>query len=346
MPKKQTTKRKETQTPNPRKSIAKLRKTKEKRAKRQKKIWTDDEDTQLLKLIHEYGAARWSTIANFMPGRQGKQCRERWHNHLNPEIRKCDWQEEEEWVLYLLHKLYGNKWAILAQMISGRTDNAIKNHWNSIMKRKVRVYEGRLKKTLEGFVVSENMDENTLEEKLLIRIAKGEFDNKSCRKGRKRNYSSFFEKNQLQDFVVKKPEPVHLPEKEVEENKANISIVYEISSPVAVHKISSYESLFDTKTPNNADDKENCDIRITSYNKDFDNFYCSVNGKNLYSNENLMLNKNSELSISKNSNIGFAYHTPSKRIFETSNAKYMGFRTPERPVNLFSSVNSLQKPWY
>ena len=68
------------------KSARRLKKTKNSPVKRQKKIWTDSEDEQLLKLIQDYGAAKWSTIANFMPGRQGKQCRERWHNRRDHRV--------------------------------------------------------------------------------------------------------------------------------------------------------------------------------------------------------------------------------------------------------------------
>ncbi|KAG2300579.1 hypothetical protein Bca4012_012305 [Brassica carinata] len=102
--------------------------------------WTKEEDEMIVQLIQKYGPKKWSTIARFLPGRIGKQCRERWHNHLNPAINKEAWTQEEELVLIRAHQIYGNRWAELTKFLPGRSDNGIKNHWHSAVKKKLDSY--------------------------------------------------------------------------------------------------------------------------------------------------------------------------------------------------------------
>ena len=106
--------------------------------------WTLHEDNQLRRLVDELGHRKWSFIASKMHGRRGKQCRDRWLNHLKPDIRRGEWTAEEERILVEGHRMLGTRWAALAKLLPGRPENAIKNHWHATLRCKWAQRGGRI----------------------------------------------------------------------------------------------------------------------------------------------------------------------------------------------------------
>ena len=107
---------------------------------RGKGSWTAEEDAILISK-HAHFGRKWSQISRFLPGRAGKQCRERYVNHLDPALKKgAEWTDDEEAILISLHKNHGNKWTLIANQLPGRSDNDVKNHFNSTISRKFQVH--------------------------------------------------------------------------------------------------------------------------------------------------------------------------------------------------------------
>ena len=105
--------------------------------------WSDSEDSLLIELVGKFGFASWTSISESLEEqggfrRSGKQCRERYHNHLDSRVVKDSWSVKEEQTLFACQSELGNKWSEIAKYLPGRTDNSIKNHFYSMLRKFIR----------------------------------------------------------------------------------------------------------------------------------------------------------------------------------------------------------------
>ncbi|XP_042503812.1 transcription factor MYB82-like [Macadamia integrifolia] len=114
-----------------------------------KGAWTAEEDQKLAQYIEVHGAKKWKVVA-IKAGldRCGKSCRLRWLNYLRPNIKRGNISDQEEDLILRLHKLLGNKWSLIAGRLPGRTDNEIKNYWNSHLSKKVNQKQKQMERSI------------------------------------------------------------------------------------------------------------------------------------------------------------------------------------------------------
>ncbi|KAL9253375.1 Transcription factor WER-like protein [Drosera capensis] len=128
-----------------------------------KGLWSEDEDKILSEYIKVHGHGHWNTVAKKSGlKRCGKSCRLRWMNCLSPGVNRDKFTDEEVDLILRLHKLLGNRWALIAGRVPGRTDNQVKNYWNTHLSKKLGIVTKKTKRA--GPSEAESLRETTSQE--------------------------------------------------------------------------------------------------------------------------------------------------------------------------------------
>ncbi|XP_077213198.1 transcription factor MYB124-like [Tasmannia lanceolata] len=117
--------------------------------------WSPQEDEMLRQLISIHGTESWTAIAARLNDKTSRQCRRRWYTYLNSDCKKGGWSPEEDMILCEAQKIFGNRWTEIAKVVSGRTDNAVKNRFSTLCKKRAK-HEALSKENNSVYINSNN----------------------------------------------------------------------------------------------------------------------------------------------------------------------------------------------
>ncbi|CAN8256520.1 unnamed protein product [Cochlearia groenlandica] len=132
--------------------------------KMKKGLWSPEEDTKLMQYMVSNGQGCWSDVArNAGLQRCGKSCRLRWINYLRPDLKRGAFSPHEEELIVRFHSILGNRWSQIAARLPGRTDNEIKNFWNSTIKKRLKKMSSSSSNDTSNLKISSSSSPNTSE---------------------------------------------------------------------------------------------------------------------------------------------------------------------------------------
>ncbi|KAI7732328.1 hypothetical protein M8C21_010067 [Ambrosia artemisiifolia] len=142
--------------------------SKQKENKIKKGLWSPEEDEKLFNYINRFGVGSWTSVP-LLAGleRCGKSCRLRWVNYLRPGLKRGSFSQQEQEIIIHLHQLIGNRWAQIATKLPGRTDNEIKNFWNSSLKKKL-IKQGIDPNTHKPILVSNECNKSIIPSEMAV----------------------------------------------------------------------------------------------------------------------------------------------------------------------------------